>query len=160
MKMWHIVVLAAMVMGSAVWLLRPTEEARIRKHFQVLSEKAEKEGSEGLLALAGKAAETADLFADPFLFRSTVGLPQGSLDRTELIRMVSMIRNNCTRAQLDFYDLKITVNGSAADAVVTAEFNGSAMGERIHELREFSVQLVKRDGEWLFRSFEEVPVLE
>lgn len=159
-KKWIIVlVVIALGVGGYV-LLRPSEEKKIRKRFDRLTDLLDKSDDEGTIAAAGKAKAIADLFATPVRVTGAPFDLSGSYGAQELMGVVMHGRARSQSLDADILDLEIRVEGeNTAWAHFTAQVTGTVSGERAREVREVRCRLTKTEGEWFIGQVEMVEVM-
>ncbi len=150
---------------AAVFYLLPSEEKRVRKQFDLLSQYVSKEPGEDLFSTANRVRNTVRLFVDPCEFRiegdSFYSLT-GKYSREEMAGYVLRGRSYFSALSLKFHDLKIEFpERGIAKVRLTARLSGkSTSGENVDEAREFLSVLQKIEKKWLFSQFEVVEVLK
>jgi len=149
----------------AVYYLLPSEEKKVKKRFDLLSQYVSKEPDEDLLSMATRVKNIGSLFADPSEFKIE-GDPfysfSGSYSREEVSAYALRGRSYFSRLSLKFHDLKIEFpETDSARVSFTARLTGKSMaGEDVDEPREMRCLLKKVERHWLFSSFEVVEVLK
>ena len=149
----------------AVFYLLPSEEKKVRRQFDLLSQYVAKEPNEDLLSAANRAKNIGRLFVDPCGFKAegdSFYTLTGKYSREELTGYAFRGRSYFSSLSLKFHDLKIEFpERETAEVRLTARLSGrSASGENVDEAREFLSVLQKIEKRWLFSQFEVVEVLK
>jgi hypothetical protein len=166
-KLKHAVIAGFVLLAGilAVYYLLPSEEKKVKKRFDLLSQYVSKEPGEDLFSMANRVKNIGSLFADPSEFK-VEGDPfysfSGSYSRGEISAYALRGRSYFSRLSLKFHDLKIEFPESGTARVdFTARLTGKSMGgEDVDEPREMRSVLKKVEKNWLFSGFEVVEVLK
>jgi hypothetical protein len=156
-----IALLVAIVGVWAVVHFSESEEKRVKKQFDLLSEWASKDPGENAFTMAKKTQNIATLFAQECRFKADVASLSGSYTPEEISRYAAQARLQFTKVSLRFHDLNIQFpEHDMAQAILTARLTGrSNDGEYVNEIHELASVLRKIGNEWLFSEFEVVEVL-
>ncbi len=162
-KTKYLIIAVLMVMiGIALAItLVPSEEKRVKKPFQLLSEWVSKSTEENAFTMLQKMKDIGTLFLDPCEMKiSDQSLP-GSYTRQEISTYVGSARSHSSQLGLRFHDLHIEFpEKEVAKVTVTGRLIGkSTTGERVDEIRELECFLRKVENKWLFSRIEVVEVL-
>jgi hypothetical protein len=166
-KLKHAIVAGFVVLiGILVaYYLLPSEEKKVRRQFELLSQYVSKEPGEDLFSMANRVKNIGRLFADPSEFKIE-GDPfysfSGSYSREELSAYALRGRSYFSKLSLKFHDLKVEFSErETAKVNLTARLTGKSIaGENVDEPREMLCVLKKIEKRWLFSSFEVVEVLK
>lgn len=157
---------SAVVVGIlAVLYFSPSEEKKVRKQFDLLSQYVAKEPGEDPFSMANRIQHISRLFAENCEFKIE-GDPfysfSGNDSRQEVAGYALRSRSYFSDLVLKFHDLKIRFpEKELAHVRLTARLTGkSTSGENIEEVRELQCVLSKIEKRWLFSSFEVVEVLK
>jgi hypothetical protein len=158
-------VVPLLLIGAAVWTgirCSGSEETRVIKQFDRLSERVSRDSEETIIETARKAHSIASLFSSDCVVVTDEPALSGAYGREDMANRVSQVRSSFTRLRLRFHDLAVELDGpGSATAVVTGRVTGwTRYQERVDESREVVCTLKKTDGEWLFSRIEVVDVLE
>ena len=146
----------------AVLIFWQSEEAKIRKQFEFITEKIEKRPGESPIIAAAKASQIGDVFAE----RCRIDAPAYSAPRDiltdELPAIVFRIRSEYSAISLMFHDFVIEFyEQDTAQVNVTAIMEGkSARGKPIEDLHELRCNLEKTEEVWRLKEVEVVEVLK
>ena len=147
----------------AFFIFSQSDEAKIKKQFNKLSEKIEKNGNEHDLIAAKTAHEIEQMFTGSV----RIQIPSYSVDKTfprsEISPHVLYARARYQKMDLAFHDFQIEIAEDKTTAVVglTGIFEASTTsGERVNEIHEVECTLEKIEDEWMFTGIEGVEVLE
>ncbi len=140
----------------------PSEEKRIKKQFQLLSDWISKSPEENALTLLQRMKYIGNLFDEPCGFKIKDPSLSGSYTRQEIATYAGSARSYVSQLDLKFYDFRITFpEKEIANVNLTARLTGrSTAGERIEETRELECVLRKIDKQWFFSQIEVVEVLK
>jgi hypothetical protein len=149
----------------AVFYFSPSEEKRVRKQFDLLSQYVKKEPGEDPFSMANRIQNISRLFADPCEFKiegDSLYSFSGSYSRQEVAGYALRGRSYFSDLTLKFYDLKVQFPERGLSQVrLTARLTGrSSAGEQAEEIRELQCLLNKIEKKWLFSQFEVVEVLK
>jgi len=158
--------IAILVVGILSWkYLFPSEEKRVMKQFELLSQYVEKVAEEDILSAANRMKNISQLFADPCEFKIE-GDPSysfiGSYSREEIKGYALRGRSYFSELSLRFDDYKIEFpEKRRAEVRLTGRLTGrSTAGERVDEVRELFCILKKNKNLWLFNHLEVVEILK
>jgi hypothetical protein len=166
-KLRHVIIATVVVLLGilAVFYLFPSEEKKVRKQFDLLSQYVSKEPGEDLFSMANRIKNIGKLFAEGCEFKIE-GDPlysfSGNYSREEVSGYALRGRTYFSKLSLKFDDLQIGFPEKAMAKVnLTARLSGkSAAGENVDEARELECILKRIEKKWLFSSFEVVEVLK
>ncbi len=104
-----LIVLVVVGLGLlATRTLFQSEEKRIRKQFDQLSEYVSKEPDENAIAMANKMQKLGSLFGDSCELQVAVELLSGIYTREEIASYAARARARFSRVSLEFYDSEVT----------------------------------------------------
>jgi len=166
-KLKHVIIGGSVVLiGILVVLyLIPSEEKKVRKQFDLLSQYVTKEPGEDLFSMANRIKNIGRLFTESCEFKIE-GDPfysfSGKYTREEVSGYALRGRSYFSALSLKFYDLKVEFpEKGTAKVNLTARLTGkSTAREAVDETRELQCILMKIDKGWLFSSLEVVEVLK
>lgn len=133
---------------AAWWTGR--EERRINSRLGKLCDLASKDGPENAIPSMVRAREFSGYFVEtPAVILDSPALTIS--DRTELAGIVLQIRSSFERIQVRIRDRKLAIRPGkdAADMSVTAQADLTSGGQTETDIREFRIEWVKRNGQWL-----------
>lgn len=165
-RRWIKYILVSMLMvvvGIMVIItLLPSEEKRVKKQFQLLSEWVSKSPEENALTMLQKMKNIGALFNEHCEMKIQDQSLSGSYTRQEISAYAGSARSYLSQLDLKFYDLRILFpEKETARVDLTARVTGiSTAGERVDETRELECVLRKVDRQWLFSQVEVVEVLK
>lgn len=141
-------VVLALLFLAAWWTGR--EERRINARLGKLCELASKDGPENAIPSMVRARE----FSGYFVETPVIVLESPSMaisDRTELAAIALQIRSSFERIQVRIRDRKLAIRPGkdAADMSVTAQADLTSGGQTETDIREFRIEWVRRNGQWL-----------
>jgi hypothetical protein len=157
--------IALMVMGIGIWAFihfSQSEEEKVRKQFDLLSEWASKAQSETPLVMAQKIKKIGTLFAENCVLNVPLYSTSGSFTREEIISYAARGRLLFSELYLRFYDLTVTFpEEGTAKVSSTARLTGKLnIGENVDEIHELECVLKKIEKRWFFNHLEVVEVLK
>ena len=158
------VIIALVVVGLglfAVVYFSPSEEKRVRKQFDLLSEYVSKDSNENAIAMANKMQKLGSLFGESCELQVAVELLSGTYTREEIASYAARARTRFSKVSLGFHDLEVTFpENGVAKVTVTARLTGQTRaGEQMRETRELECLLKKSENKWLFNHIEVIEVL-
>lgn len=159
------VIIALVVVGLglfAVVYFSPSEEKRVRKQFDLLSEYVSKDPDENAIAMARKMQNLGSLFGDSCELQLAVEVLSGAYTREEIASYAARARARFTKLSLEFNDLQVTFpEHEVAKVTLTARLTGQTRtGEQRRETRELECLLKKTEKKWLFSHIEVIEVLK
>ena len=145
----------------AVLYFSPSEEKRVRKQFDLLSEYVSKDSDENTIAMAHKMQKLGSLFGDSCELKIAVEVLSGTYTREEIVSYAARGRARFSKLSLEFLDLEVTFpEHGVAKVSLTARLTGrTRAGEQMHETRELESLLKKTGKKWLFSNIEVIEVL-
>ncbi|OGP53338.1 MAG: hypothetical protein A2Y65_05465 [Deltaproteobacteria bacterium RBG_13_52_11] len=162
-KIKYIVIAAVVILGIvAVRHFLQTEEKKVRKQFELLSEWVSKGPGESVLTTSYKIQHIATLFVKPCVFKADIIAFTGSYTPEEIAGFAGRSRFYLADLSLKFYDLNIEFPEQAmAQVTLTAKLIGKTKsGEYIDATHELKTLLTNPEGTWLFSHVEVVEVLQ
>jgi hypothetical protein len=157
--------IALMVMGIGIWAFvyfSQSEEKKVRRQFDLLSEWASKAQNETPLVMAQKTKKIATLFAENCVLKVPLYITSGNLTREEIVSYAVRGRLLFSELYLRFYDLTVSFpEEGTAKVSSTARLTGKLnMGENVDEIHELECVLKKIEKRWFFNHLEVVEVLK
>lgn len=163
-KQKHVVIALLLFILSvlAVLTLFPSEEKKVKKQFEALSNVVSKEPGEYVITTARKAQEIAPLFDENCELIIPTDSVSAYFSPGEITSYVIQGRAQFSDLSLTFVDLSITFpERGTAKVVLTAKLKGKIVnGDRVDETHEVQSTLKKINRKWLFAAFEVVEVLK
>ena len=146
----------------AVLYIFPSEQKRVKKQFDRLSEWASKEPDEKPLTMVQKVRSIGTLFVEQCELRAPVHSLEGSYTPEEISSYAAQARLQFSKISLRFYDLDIDFpEEGVARAMVAARLRGRwATGGYTDETRELECVLKKVGNKWLFSNVQVLEVLQ
>jgi gas vesicle protein len=151
------------IIGIVVALIVfPSEEKKVKKRFNLLSEWVSKSPEENGLTLLQKMKNMGALFDEHCEMKAPDQSLSGSYTREEISTYAGCARSYFSHLDLKFYDLHVVFpEKGAAKVTLTARLTGrSTTGEQVEETRELECVLKKVEKKWLFNAIEVVEVLK
>lgn len=162
--LWLVLILGALALGWR-WWSGGGEEQKIRRPFAELSSAVGKSGGAASnLSILTTTDDLKDLFADPVTLQVSgdedFGLA-GTYSEAELKSNITRMRSVFKTLKVSFSDIKIRArNSTTATVDATVRAIATVEGSKADEVRLLTCQMVKKNGHWLFQSFNERQVLE
>jgi hypothetical protein len=140
----------------------PSEEKRVKKQFNLLSEWVSKSAEENAFTMLQRMKNIRTLFDAHCELKVPDQSLSGSYTREEISTYAGSARSHVSRLDLKFYDLQIVFpEKEVAKVTLTARLTGrSTAGERMDETRELECFLKKIEKKWLFSQIEVIEVLK
>ena len=164
MKIKYLVVgVLIVIIGIVVVMtLIPSEEKRVKRQFDLLSEWVSKSPEENAFTMLQKIRNIGTLFDERCEMKAPDQSLAGSYTRQEISTHAGSARSHVSQLELKFYDLRIIFpEKEIARVNLTARLTGrSTAGERVDETRELECILRKIDKKWLFSQIEVIEVLK
>ncbi|OGP53926.1 MAG: hypothetical protein A2162_03885 [Deltaproteobacteria bacterium RBG_13_52_11b] len=138
-----------------------SEEKRVRKQFDLLSEYVSRDPDENTIAMAHNMQKLGSLFGDSCELKIAVEFLSGTYTREEIASYAARARARFPKLSLEFLDLEITFpENGFAKVSLTARLTGrTRAGEQMRETRELECLLKKIEKKWLFNNIEVIEVL-
>jgi hypothetical protein len=161
-KYWIIAILAV---GMGVWAaayLFPSDVRKVKKQFNLMSERVSKDPGENTFTMAHKTRSLSTLFAEKFEIKTEIESMSGSYSPEEISSYAARGRLMFSYLSLSFYDLDISFpENGIAKVTLTARLKGrSTAGENFDETHELECILRKIEKKWLFSHVEIIEVLK
>jgi hypothetical protein len=139
-----------------------SEEKKVKKQFQLLSEGMLKSPEENAFMTLQKMKNIGTLFDEHCEIKAPDQYLSGSYTRDEISTYAGSARSYFSQLDLTFYDFNIFFSEKEiAQVTLTARLRGkSTAGEQVDETRELECDLKKGEKKWLFSSIEVVEVLK
>jgi hypothetical protein len=159
------IIIALLIAGIGIYAavhFFQSEEKKVMKQFNLLSEYVSKDPDEKMIAMATRMQKLGGLFDEQCELMLAVESLSGNYAREEISSAVARGRSRFSRLSLRFFDPEIVFpEKGVAKVNLTARLRGqSAVGENMNETRELECALKKIDKKWLFRRMEVVEVLK
>ncbi len=140
----------------------PSEEKRVKKRFQLLSEWVSKSPEENPITMLQRMKDISTLFFEPCELKAPHESLSGSYTRQEISAYAGSARSHFFQLDFKFYDLHIAFpEKEVAKVTLTARLIGkSTAGEQVDEIRELECLLKKVDKKWFFSQIEVIEVLK
>jgi hypothetical protein len=140
----------------------PSEEKRVEKQFDSLSEWVSKDTGETAFTMASKTQNIKTLFTETCGFKAPFYSLSGSYSPDEISGYAAQARLRFSRLSLRFYDIEIDFpEDTSAKVMVTGRLKGeSKAGERLDEIREVHCVMKKIENKWFFSEIEVIEVLK
>jgi hypothetical protein len=160
---WVVAIVVIIIAGILAWqyFIR-SEERKIKRQFNLLSEYVSKEPGESVFTMANKIQGMKTLFTESCRVEADNISLSGSYTPDEIGSYAVQARLQFSRLSLKFYDPEITFpERNSARVVLTARVTGNyTAGESIDETHELEVLLEKAEKKYLFKSFTVTEVLK
>jgi len=147
---------------AVIYYFLPSEEKKVKKQFQLLSERVQKSPEENALTMLQKMKNIGALFDEHCELKAPSQSLSGSYSRQEISTYAGSARSVFSELDLKFYDFHIVfLEREVAKVTLTARLTGrSTAGEQVDEIRELECVLKKIEKRWLFSAIEVVEVLK
>jgi sensor histidine kinase YesM len=154
-----LIVIIGIVVAIAVF---PSEEKRVKKQFNLLSEWVSKSPEENPFTMLQRMKNIGTLFDAHCELKVPDQFLSGSYTREEISTYAGSARSHVSQLDLKFYDLQIVFpEKGVAKITLTARLTGkSTAGEQMDEIRELECRLKKIEKKWLFSQIEVIEVLK
>ncbi len=154
-----LMVIVGIVLAVTVF---PSEEKRVKKRFNLLSEWVSKSPEENSFTMLQKMKDIGTLFFEHCELKAPDESLSGSYTRQEISAYAGSARSHFSQLDLKFYDLHIAFpEKEVAKVTLTGRLIGkSTTGEQVDEIRELECLLKKIDNKWLFNQIEVIEVLK
>ena len=139
-----------------------SEEKKVKKRFDLMSEWVSKDPGEKAFTMAHKIQSLGTLFAETCGIKAPIHSLSGSYTPEEISGYAARARLQFSKLSLRFYDLDVDFpQVGIAEVLLTAKLTGrSRDGEHVDEIRELQCVLKKIEKKWLFSHIEVVEVLK
>jgi hypothetical protein len=151
-----LILIAMVVVSWTVWRLFPSDETKIRRELQKLSELATFTGKEGNFKRVAAASRLADHFtvnAEIVVQVAGVDL-QGLHGRAEIQQVALAGMARAGGVKVDLYDMVVKVAPDKLNATTELTAKITPTGERDFFLQELRFQMKKEDSQWLIDRVE------
>jgi hypothetical protein len=155
--------LSIVIIGIAVAVtLFPSQEKKVKKQFNLLSEYAAKSPEENAFTMLQKIKNIKTLFDEQCELIFPSESLSGNYKREEIATYAGSARSYFSQLHLKFYDFSILfLEKEVAKVTLTSRLTGkSTAGEQVDETRELACVLKKIEKKWLFSVIEVVEVLK
>ena len=163
MKIGYVIIaLMLLVIGIGVGLrLFQSDEKRVKKQFDLLSEWVSKGGDENAIVMARQMQKLGTLFDEKCGLELPADSLSGAYTPEEIASYAARGRARFSKLSLEFLDLEVTFpEHGVAKVSLTARLTGrTSAGEQMRETRELECLLKKIEGKWLFSNIEVIEVL-
>lgn len=154
-----LLLVAAVAAGLFYWL-RPSDEKRIRKQFQRLSEAIAKSGEEGNASAAVKMFALGNLLNEQIDISIRDFPYNGEQSAETLVSLATRGRSFFRTISVDIYDIEvIQIDHELADARCVAQVAIESDNYRDNGVRHVMASLAKIDKTWKFTGFREDELL-
>ncbi|MCL1980824.1 MAG: nuclear transport factor 2 family protein [Proteobacteria bacterium] len=154
-------VIIALVAGLAAWFWWSGDERAIRKQLARIEAVGSKTETEPPVEGLVKATQLAALFSDPCRFTVQEGRHEGSYGRKRTQEHILMIRSWFAQVAVTLHDIIIErIENKTAAVRGTIRLQGKDTGGALAEAQEFTAEMAKIEGKWLFTSVTFIEVLE
>jgi len=159
------ILVAVLIIGAGVvarFYLFQSEEKKIRKQFDLLSESASKDSDESPFGMAQKLQRIGTLFSEKCEIKTHLEFLSGDFTPEEISGYAARGRTVFSDLYLRFSDLKIEFpEAETARVSLTARLTGRlTSGEKVDESHELESILKRTEKKWLFTSIVMVEVLK
>ena len=139
-----------------------SDEKKVRKLFDQISELVEKKENEDHFTMAGKIKNIGELCVDDFRLTTRRSSTPKKYSPKEISGLAARVRLPFTVLTVKFKDIQIEfIEKRKAKTVSTVLLSGNLRsGETVDDIFEAGCDLVKFEGKWLFASAEVIEVLE
>ena len=160
----HIIIgLLVVIIGIfVVRYILQSEERKVKKRFDLLSEWVSKDRNESNFTMAKKTLSIGTLFASNCVLETDVDSITGTYTPGEISSLAARLRSDFSVVSLRFYDLDIRFpDPDTAEAILTAQLSGGSKTRgSIDDVFELESGLKKLEDKWFFAAFKVVEVLE
>ena len=160
----NVLVLLVLIIAAGVIfnLYQQSDEKKIEKRFDRLSELFSKDDVEAALVMATKVKGIGSLFAKNCIIQSSDQLRSGTYTPEQITSHAASARAMFRVLKLKFYDIEITLSGEGkAVTSLTGMLSGiSKQEENFNETYEMEFDLVRLEDEWFFSAIRMVEVLK
>ena len=155
------IALLLIISVMAFYFFLQSEEGKIRKQLNLLTELISREGEEPTIMLAQKARKTGLLFTETCEYESKSHSYSGHYTRQDITRQTAAARSQFSSLKLKLYDLQIEFpTEETAKVILTASVKGKTKaGEEVNDTHEIELTLKKIEKEWLISYVKIVEVL-
>lgn len=151
------VVFCTIVMAKT---LMKNDEDAIRKAIARASSILRKDPDESGLTMAMKCDSLGRLAADTVSIEVSKAGVAGEMSGAEAAALAARMRAFFNSMSLDFKDVEIKLEKQAAKVSCAVAFSGTtSSGEKLSDFRKISMEMVKKDGAWLFKTCRDVETL-
>ena len=156
----YLLIIILLFVGAAIYFL-PSDEKQIRGHLDSLAEYCSSAQGEPVIETLKKATQAAKLCTAP----CAVQIESVNIDRELSLKEISdhilMMKKRLVNTTFSFHDTSVVFPiDNFAEIVTTLRLNGETVGQQFTDAYEVKISVVKKDGSWLFSSFEVVEFME
>ncbi len=139
-----------------------SEEAKVKKRFNLLSKWTSKDSGENKLATASRANNLKLLFAESCYIQASTYSVSRNYKPQDISSIALMVLSQYSKLSLRFYDIEINISEKeSANVVLTAKLSGKlTTGENVTGVHELECVLNKIENNWLFNEIKIIDVLE
>lgn len=143
--------------STFLWFYQ-NDEAKIKKRFETLAEKIEKNPDETELSAALKSRSISELFEKTVDIQFPSHLISKAFEKTDISANVMVARGRYSEISVKFYDLNIKFpKDGLADVYLSATVDARlTSGEQDNEVHNLHCTLKKIDKDWFFTKIKEV----
>lgn len=162
MKYLIIALLVLMIGVMAIIYFSQSEEKKVKRQFDLLSEWMSKDPGENVFTMMNKMKSLGSLFDETCELKIPAQSLSGAYGREEIVSYAAHGRSYFSQLYLKFYDFNIIFpERGLTKARLTARLAGrSTVGEHVDEAHELECVLKKIENKWLLSDVEVVEVLK
>jgi hypothetical protein len=155
------IALLSLLICGLIWINLDSDERKIKKTLQTITELAEKKQKEAALDSLQKAAKIGKFFHDPATLSLKDYNQSGLFSRKEITDKIIIVRARGQKISVSFHDTVIEVfEGEQASITTTMYAKGIENQSEKADIRELDLTMVKTDGTWLISKVTFVDVLK
>lgn len=158
-----IIALLVLIIGIvAIIYFSQSEEKKVKRQFDLLSEWVSKDPDENAFTMINKMKSIGSLFDETCGLKIPAQSLSGTYGREEIASYAAQARSYFSQLYLKFYDFNIIFpEKGVAKAHLTARLAGrSTVEEHVDEAHELECILKKIENKWLLSDVEVVEVLK
>ncbi len=155
--------LLAVAAAALIWYVyfNKTDKELIKEQLHQFRSDASKYPDEGMAQGVLKCKALEKLFDKTCHVNINVDMFAGSFSPEEVSSKAMYCRSHCASAIINFYNIKITLDGDDAEASLTASLDGASRdGKRFNEYRELIFSFNKIEGKWLICKIDIHQIIE
>lgn len=156
------VIAAVLLAVGLLYLFNESEEGKIKKQFDFISDSVKKEAGENPIIGAAKIKQITDILTDPCIVEIPFRSESRTMSSQEISSYIYARRTHLETLSLDFHDIAVDIpDETSAKASSLAVFKGEIKsGEQYEEMYEFDFSLTKTDDTWRINRVEVIEVVE
>jgi len=155
--------LLAVIAAVLIWYVyfNKTDKELIKEQLYQFRTDVSKYAGEGMAQSILKCKALEKLFDKTCHVNINVDMFAGSFSPEEISSKAMYCRSHCASAAVNFYNIKITIDGDDAEASLTASLDGASRdGKRFNEYRELVFSFKKIEGKWLIYKIDIHQIIE